>query len=56
MIQCLEVVGLFHPGMLRFELDILASESWADTDHLDGGSLFDTIFMPVKEMDIKTKA
>lgn len=48
-------VGLFHPGMLRFELDILASESWTDTEPLDDRSVIDTIFMSVKEMGIETK-
>lgn len=33
----LEVVGLFHPGILRAELGTLASESWADIGPLDGG-------------------
>lgn len=35
--RTLEVVGLFPLGILRFESDVLAPESWADAGPLDQG-------------------
>lgn len=35
---------LLNLGTLRVELDVLASESWADTEPLDGG-LYLTLFL-----------